>query len=146
MSWTEEEQKRKMADAAERAERQRKQNKKVLRIVGIVVFLAVAYLAVDMITRDKGARLPMDLSDPEGTVASWEREGFVKSIDKAAATVVVDEAVWNEISHDEKTTIIAFLGSYCAEKRGAQQAVISIRGYNSQVLLGCIDSVGMKIN
>jgi len=146
MAWMEEEQKRMIADAAERGERQRKQNKRVIRIVGIVAFLAVVVLAVEMITRDEGARLPMDLRDQDGTVAEWKRDGFVKSIDYAAATVVVDEAVWKEISHDEKTTIVAFLGSYCAEKSGAAQAVISIRGDDSHALLGGIDSVGMKIN
>ncbi len=146
MSWTEEEQKRLIADGAERGEKRRAEYKKFIRIVGIVAFLAFVVLAVDMITREKGARLLLDLSDPQGTVAGWEREGFVKSIDRTFSTVVVDEAVWKEISPAEKTTIVAFLGSYLAEKRGVPQAVFSIRGLNSQALLAGIDSVGMTIN
>lgn len=146
MTFTEDEQKQMLADAVQRGEERRAQNKKVVRIVGIVAVLAVVVLAVQMITRDKGARLPMDLNDPEGTVALWTSEGFVTSIDRTAAKVVVDESVWKEISHDEKTTIVAFLGSYCAAKRGAGQAAISIRGNTSQVLLGAIDSLGMSIN
>jgi hypothetical protein len=142
----EEEQKRMIADAAERGAGRRAQYKKIIRIAGVVASLAVVVLAIDLFTGEKGARLPMDLGDPEGTIAEWKRDGFVKSIDYAAATVVVDEAVWKEISHDEKTTIVAFLGSYCAEKSGAAQAVISIRGDDSHALLGGIDSVGMKIN
>ncbi|MCX6133297.1 MAG: hypothetical protein NTU47_05730 [Ignavibacteriales bacterium] len=146
MGWSEEEQKQKMAETAERGKVSQTRNKKVLRIAGIVTVLALIVFAVDLVTREKGARLPLDLRDQEGTVAAWKHDGFVKSIDNASATVVVDEAVWKEISHDEKTTIIAFLGSYCAEKSGAAQAVISIRGDNSHALLGGIDSVGMKIN
>jgi hypothetical protein len=142
----EEEQKRMMADAAERGARKRAQNRKVIRIVAIAAFLAIVVLAVGIITHDNGARLPLDLGDPEGTIAAWERAGFVKSIDNSRATVVVDEVMWNEVSHDEKTAIAAFLGSYCAEKRGEQRAVISIRGYASQTLLGGIDSVGMRID
>ncbi|MBF8296589.1 MAG: hypothetical protein HW389_3134, partial [Bacteroidetes bacterium] len=117
MAWMEEEQKRIIADAAERGKGRRAQYKKIIRIAGVVAFLALVVLAVDMFTREKGARLPMDLGDPDGTVAEWEREGFVKSIDDTASTVVVDETVWNEISDDEKTTIVAFLGSYWSERR-----------------------------
>jgi hypothetical protein len=146
MGWSEEEQKNKMAEMAEKGKVSSTRSKKVLRIAGIVTVLALIVFGVDLITREKGARLPMDLRDQEGTVAEWKRDGFVKSIDNAAATVVVDEAVWKEISHDEKTTIVAFLGSYCAEKRGVTQSVISIRGDNSHALLGGIDSVGMKID
>ena len=145
MPWMEEEQKRMTADVAEQGKQRRTQYKKVLRIAGIVSVLALIVFVVDLITRERGARLPLNLGDPEGTVAEWTRAGFIKSIDKTTATVVVDETLWKEISHDEKTTIVAFLGSYCAEKRGAEQAVISIRGYSSRVLLGGIDSVGMKI-
>ena len=145
MGWSEEEQKRKMAETAEQGKVSGARKKKVLRIAGIVAFLAVLVFAVDLFTRDKGARLPFDLSDPEGTFAGCEREGFVKSIDKTTATVVVDEAIWKEISNDEKTTIIAFLGSYCEENQGTDQALISIRGFSSHELLGGIDSVGMRI-
>jgi hypothetical protein len=145
MAWMEEEQKRMIADTAERGEARRAQNKKIIRIAGAVAILALGVLAVDLFTGEKGARLPMDLGDPEGTVAEWEREGFVKSIDETASTIVVDETIWNDISNDEKTTIVAFLGSYCSERRGAEEPIISIRGHASKALLGSIDSVGMTI-
>ena len=145
MAWKEEEQKQMIADAAERGEGRRAQYRKIIRIASVVAFLAVVVLAVDMITRDNGARLPLDLGDPEGTIAEWVREGFVKSIDDSAPTVVVDETIWNDISDDEKTTIVAFLGSYWSERHGAQETIISIRGHASKALLGSIDSVGMTI-
>jgi len=145
MAWMEEEQKQMMADAAERGEARRVEYKKFIRIVGTAAFLAVVILVVDIITRDKGASLPLDLSDPEGTIAGWESDGFVRSIDKTSATVVVDENVWKELSSDEKTTIVAFLASTLAENQGTDQALISIRGFSSHELLGGIDSVGMRI-
>jgi hypothetical protein len=146
MGWSEEEQKKKITEMDEQGKVGSARSKRVLRIAGIVAVLALIVFVVDLVTREKGARLPMDLRDQDGTLAAWKTDGFVKSIDIAAATVAVDEAVWKDLSHDEKTTIAAFLGSYCAEKRGSGQGAISIRGDNSRALLAGIDSVGMTIN
>jgi hypothetical protein len=146
MGWMEEEQQRMISEVTEKGERRAKEKKKSIRIAGVVAFLALLVLVVVMLVRDKGARLPIDLSNQDATIAGWKASGFVKEIDSAASTVLVDESIWNEVSHNERITIVAFLGSYYAEKRGAEQARISIRGFESRIELGTIDSLGLRID
>lgn len=146
MGWKEEEQKRLLADGVERRERQRAQYKRVNRWLAVAAFGVAIVLIVDVLTSEQGAQLPMDLSDPEHTLDQWRSTGFLVSMNDTTGAVVVEDAVWNELSDDEKLTVVAFLGSYCQESIGTSEARVSIRGHTASALLAAVDSTGMIVH
>jgi hypothetical protein len=64
----------------------------------------------------------------------------VKSIDDTAFKIMIDEALWDEMSGARKNAVAMLLRAYYTQKSGGKKFRLAVMGNSSQKLLVSIDS------
>jgi hypothetical protein len=139
MGWEEQQRNRILARAKQTETRIRERKKKLLRALIGAVVLGGSIILIDQATREKGALVPIDFKDQEGTVATWQRSGFVTSLDIPGANAVVDEAEWKKMAVGERRAVVMLLSSYCAAHNRKPEYRLTVKGNVFQKLLASVD-------
>ncbi|HTR80955.1 MAG TPA: hypothetical protein VMM58_04935 [Bacteroidota bacterium] len=140
MGWKQEQRERILDKAATVTEaRIRKRNKSLVKMIIATAILGTAVILIDNATRSKGALLPIDFTNQPSTVSTWKRMGFIKSIVDTSSSVVVDETLWENMSHGERQAVVMLLASYCATENHRSDYRLTINGHLSHTVLASVD-------
>src|SRR3970040_1475211 len=136
---------RMLAAAAKFEAQERQRKKRLVRSIIMIACLAIAVLLIDAFTRSKGAVVPLDFNKPEESVDKWLHLGFVKAIDTTTGAVVVDDAIWKEMSVGERKAVVTLILAYYREKSPGADYRLTVKGHPSQSLLAIIDERGISV-
>lgn len=114
--------------AASLQEKRLARMKQLVRVLAIVAVLGLVVILIDVFTRNRVPKIPIDFIDQAGTVAEWKQTGFVKSVNDSAIAIVVDEATWQKISTEKKLAIASLLKAHYSQKGKARSDRLIITG------------------
>ena len=112
-----------------------KQIKRLNLVLLFVVILGLIIILIDFVGHHNEAAVPLDFVDQNGTIRGWKQSGFVKSMDDTTQTIVINEALWNELSTPQKESVVIFIRGYYAQQGGTKESRVIIKGDLSQKLL-----------
>ena len=123
------------ASEKKREEKRLKRAKRFNLFLLFVVIVGFVIILRHITGHGSKSVVAINFSDPKWTITEWKESGFVKSIHNSTATVVIDEARWNELSTPQKESVVMLLRSYYARQSGTKESKLIIKGDLSEQLL-----------
>ncbi|MCI0707121.1 MAG: hypothetical protein L0Y80_06545 [Ignavibacteriae bacterium] len=118
----------------------------IIVVLSAMCLSGFGYVIYDYVQITNRIVLPEQLSDVDAAVRQLEADGLVMSLDVPHARLVVSDAEWSELSHEEKVGLITQLARYCAEKNQAEFWALTVVGGSSRAILGELGLMGLNVN
>lgn len=143
MNWKEEEEKRNLKEMIEYGEILRARARRGKLRIALLAAVAVLFIAADLLFQERGARLPMDLSEIDRTVVEWKESGFLIDLDRKLGIARVHGPMWSELGDEERASVVAFLALVGREDQESDVGHVAVFAGDSNQLLASIDTDGM---
>jgi hypothetical protein len=121
--------------AKKREERRLKQTKRYNLFLFAVVMIGFILIFINLTGQTNESTVPIDFSNENKTVREWKQSGFVKSMDDATGTLVLNETLWNDLSAPQRESVVILLRVYYAHLSDTKESNLIIKGDLSQQLL-----------
>jgi cell division protein FtsI/penicillin-binding protein 2 len=127
-----------------RAENRLKQAKRLNLFLLFVVIIGFILILRYLLGHSIKSVVPINFSDQKGTLGEWVQSGFVRSIDDSTGTLVLNEALWNQLSTPQKESVVILFRGFFARKRGTKESKLIIKGDISRQLLVSTEVVSIS--
>lgn len=118
-----------------RKEKRLKQIKRLNLFLSFIVIIGFVIVLNNIIGHNSESPVSIDFNDQKKTMREWKQSGFVRSIDNATRTLIMNETLWNELSAPQKESVVIFLRGYYTQQGGTKESKLIIKGDISQKLL-----------
>lgn len=143
MSWKEEEEQRNLKEMIEYGEILRTRARRGKLRIALLAAAVVLFIAADLVLQERGARLPMDLSEIDQTVVAWRESGFLVDLNWKLGIARVHGPTWNELGEEERTSVVAFLALVGREDPSSDAGHVIVFAGDSNQLLASFETDGM---
>ena len=127
-----------------RAEKRLKQAKRLNLFLLFVVIIGFILILRYLLGHSIKSVVTINFSDQKGTLGEWVQSGFVRSIDDSTGTLVLNEALWNQLSTPQKESVVILFRGFFARKRGTKESKLIIKGDISRQLLVSTEVVSIS--
>jgi cell division protein FtsI/penicillin-binding protein 2 len=127
-----------------RAENRLKQAKRLNLFLLFVVIIGFILILRYLLGHSIKSVVTINFSDQKGTLGEWVQSGFVRSIDDSTGTLVLNEALWNQLSTPQKESVVILFRGFFARKRGTKESKLIIKGDISRQLLVSTEVVSIS--
>jgi cell division protein FtsI/penicillin-binding protein 2 len=127
-----------------RAENRLKQAKRFNLFLLFVVIIGFILILRYLLGHSIKSVVTINFSDQKGTLGEWVQSGFVRSIDDSTGTLVLNEALWNQLSTPQKESVVILFRGFFARKRGTKESKLIIKGDISRQLLVSTEVVSIS--
>ena len=110
-----------------------------------LIVVGIVWIFYDMYEPYEPIEKAVNIEDYEATFNALRLEGLLVRVNYDQATAVVSDNKWATLPPGQKNYIAVFLSNYIARRLGTPQFQVKIVGVSSKVILGEIDSAGVRM-
>ena len=133
-----------LISAKKREEMRLKKARRTNLILFIVVIIGFIIILIKLIPHGSKPVVPINFNDQKGTLGEWVQSGFVRSMDDSTGTLILNEALWNQLSTPQKESVVILFRGFFARKRGTKESKLIIKGDISRQLLVSTEVVSIS--